>query len=98
LIKLQVTRRIRLALFKFSVARLALQALSFHGVMAYRARLPGQYPPHPANTAARRPAKILAQSKQRRRVIRPTLHIIVDHNRLLYQLIILFICHLSELA
>jgi len=40
LIKLQVTRRIRLALFKFSVARLALQALSFHGVMAYRAGLP----------------------------------------------------------
>jgi hypothetical protein len=40
LIKLQVTRRIRLALFELNVALLTLQVLSFDGVMAYRARLP----------------------------------------------------------
>ncbi len=40
LFKLQVASRVRLAHFKFSVARLGLQALNLDGLMANRARLP----------------------------------------------------------
>ena len=54
LLKPQVAGRIRLALFKFSVAGSSLQALSVHGKMACRARplrltisaTPGKRLPH----------------------------------------------------